>query len=423
MKNSNQINRATVIFQAKQVLISRSLFSRVWHKRIFGSTSFRYIETAPYVPKDHISAKELIKKIELSRLHPAVLNISDITPYEGAVFSVLKAVDQTDMDKNFPKQTPRIPAAYMRVPLLGDQLFKIGASLTAMTLPTLGMPDQMKNTLAYLSLNAARNIIADLGAKHRVTSWRKHLDHIKVGKLTDSLLVTSLTFPVLYFLKQHLHTSLADTPSEWYLTFLAISLSDALIQYGTRIYRNFSGDVAERDFFRPFIADAGALSLFYLGGIGLEQSFAYLLARKVFAELWTGYVEISDKRREKVEERKQNLKDIFDLDAYKVPDPEAMAAINLAYLLHVKSVSRKVFLDMLQGKFTSENFTEARFIEINKAMNNMGRIRRMSKFLFEGGGWQKYHKAMLNEFRDNRDYYFSWIKENAPDHPGQKAPQ
>ena len=85
--------------------------------------------------------------------------------------------------------------------------------MASLPVEVMGVSAAMRNAFIYLGLNAVRNITADLIAKHRFRPqyWLKHLEHIKWGKLTDSLLVTALAFPLLTSAKGYIHHRLGGS--------------------------------------------------------------------------------------------------------------------------------------------------------------------------------------------------------------------
>lgn len=80
---------------------------------------------------------------------------------------------------------------------VGNELSK--ATLAYLCISTglgVGVPAGSAYAFLYLGLNALRNFAADLSAKHgsRIREWRDNFKHFKWGKMTDSILVTSLAY-------------------------------------------------------------------------------------------------------------------------------------------------------------------------------------------------------------------------------------
>jgi len=381
-----------------------------------------------YLPVDHVkpanadAAKLIINiKAGLSE-HPAAISWHSITPYTGAIYHALKQVDNGVLQGKFPEGDPKIPSMYIHPPIGIIQALKIFAGLYVMQhkfelpyLGALGVPTSWKMAFLYLSINAARNVASDLIPKHglRPLRWISHLDHIKWNKLTDSLLVTAVSFPILYYIKDKLHIHFAGQELEWFITPAAVAGVDSMIQLVTRIERGFSTKVAIWDVFRPFVGDISATAAFAAFGGDYGAALAYLFTRKIFAELFSGVVEGADKRTEKMNERKKNLEAIFDLNGYNVPNPQAMAAINLVYLLRVKSVAREAF----QGLFVKDELVQnadEKLTAIHAAMLDDKRVDETIDFIFGSENWKLYANAMKEEFRVDRMIYLKWLKSKEP---------
>lgn len=398
-----------------KTLIKR-LFSLPLTKRV----AWRYLPADHLRPKDAEEASRIIRlKGDLSE-HPATVRWHYFSPYTGAIYQALKEVDNDALQKAFPQGAENIPSMYVSPYVWGIQAMKFLGSLFIMThkfdLPYIGAagtPPSFSNAFLYLSLNAMRNIVSDLVPKHGFMplKWVRHLDHIKINKLTDSLLVTAFSFPILYFIKDSLHLELAGKELEWLATPLCVAAVDGLVQFVTRIERGFSSGVAKRDILRPFIGDIFATGVFYFSGLDYGMNFSYLLLRKVFAELWSGYVEGRDKRAEKMNEREGNLRMIFSLGDYNVPDPPALAALNLVYLLRVKSVSGEAFQRLLVEAAPSRE-AALKLKALHEALSDDKRIEETVRFVFPLGTWKAYADRMIEEFRTNRIIYIKWLKKH-----------
>ena len=262
-----------------------------------------------------------------------------------------------------------------------------------------------------------RNATADLMAKHwvDVSVWRENLGHIKWNKMTSSLLVTALAFPLLSFIKEGIHLlSSGYGGIEFAATFLAVSLVDSLIQFATRKCRGFDQAVAKLDMLRPVVGDAGSVLLFWAMGWDLGANFGYLLVRKLFAEGWSGVVEGRQKYQEKIAQRRKNFHKIFDLDNYKIPDPAALAAINLVYIMSAKSQACLTYQKFLRAEDPPGYDLRQKMVQVHLALFADYRIKETISFIFPHGDWQVYGERMLAEFHSNRRRYLAWLKNNDP---------
>lgn len=327
----------------------RTIIGRIFQSPVHKQINWRYKPIQPQRANTRANFHNFAIHLNI---HPGNVNWQSVSPYQGAIYAAIKAADRPAVENNYPVMPPEVPASYIYPLSFGTQILKVAvcfwAMLGAHSLPYLGavgVPVELRETIAYLTLNAARSAAADLTAKHglRPKSWLENLQHIKWDKLTDSLLVTSLSYIVLSQAKKVLHASLDQLAWEWVLTPLSLTLIDGTIQFITRGWRGFSKRTAKYDCFRPLVGDLGATFFMGLTGSSLSGGFTYLFTRKIFAELWTGVVESREKRRQKIEDRYRNLRRIFELEKYNVRDPKAMMAINLVYLTSNKSLGKNSF--------------------------------------------------------------------------------
>ncbi|MFA6549325.1 MAG: hypothetical protein WCT39_05315, partial [Candidatus Margulisiibacteriota bacterium] len=273
----------------------------------------------------------------------------------------------------------------------GGQLLKTGicfAGLMAgLPIPSvgviMGVPLEFHEAFVYLGLNALRNFAADLSAKHSIGEWGNFLHHVKWNKMTDSMLVTSLGYVILSSLIAALRPIVGEDAARFVIPVI-LTLLDGALQIITRLIRGFPVEVAKYDFFRPLIGDLGAAAAF--GFIDTDigsHAFAYLMLRKVFSESWSGIIEARSKTKEKITQRYNDFISVLDLDQYKVPDPAAVAAINLAYLAKVKSLSPGVIDEIVAsgciGRIDKNDFSGWGYVErwgILRALRQGGYLGR-----------------------------------------------
>lgn len=386
-------------------------FSRFRMKR---DVVFRY-NTAITRPSANVEdSSRLIAQMHEIGVHPGSYDWRGITSYGGAIYSALQSVDRNAVNNSFPNAPGGMSIAIESPITWGGLIVKLGASAYFMT---NGIPlgDYMYfanatalwKTSVYLGLNATRNVLSDLISKHGIDlkEWAENLHHIKLDKLTDSLFITSLCFPILFAIKSGLHSRFGGNPFEPYITSATICLADSLLQYVSRRLRGFDKKVATADSLRPVTGDLGALAASLISPSILASSFIYLLTRKVFAESYSGFVEGAAKRREKLAERNDALRRILDIGRYKVPDPYAIAAINLSYIVRVKSVTERAFKTMLRtGMWESKDISQDLSM-IHEAMSDDIRIIRALKFVFPFDDQSHYRHHMASDFVKNRKYY------------------
>ena len=345
--------------------------------------------------------------------HPGSYDWKGITSYGGAIYSALQSVDRPAVNAAFP-HTPEGMSVSIESPITwGGLIVKLGLSAYFMTKGIPGDWMYFENATAlwktsvYLGLNASRNVLSDLIAKHGIDlkEWSQNLHHIKLDKLTDSLFITSLCFPILFAIKSGLHANLEGNPYEALITSATICLVDSGLQYVSRRLRGFNKKLAAADSLRPVTGDLGALAVSLLSPSILASSFLYLLTRKMFAESYSGIIEGVAKRREKLVERYDALNRILDLGRYKVPDKYAMAAINLAYIVRVKSVTERAFKTILKtGIWTGRDISQDLY-GIHEAMSDESRINETLNFIFPFEDQAIYREQMAADFVQNRNYY------------------
>ncbi len=281
-------------------------------------------------------------------IHPANLEWSKIVGYAGPIYHSLKCVDYFRV-KHEQVDVQNLPVESMNTVSRFTTTFKLTASYVLMTQGLFFVPilvagasggGKLLYASVYLGLNAVRNIISDLSAKHAgdVEAWKDNLQHIKWDKLTDSLLTTSLAFPILLALKcQVAFATGGHDFSEVAATFLTLTMVDSMLQFISRKLRGFKNEVAFQDMLRPITGDlTAAVSSLLIPGL-LEVPLLYLLLRKTAAEGYSGYVEARAKRKEKNEDRLGDFTGLFDRQRYHVPDPVAIGALSLAFILDEKS--------------------------------------------------------------------------------------
>ncbi|HTY12781.1 MAG TPA: hypothetical protein VMD02_01185 [Candidatus Omnitrophota bacterium] len=418
-----------------------SVISKINHpigKYVGRYQTYRFNPIDHKVPGDPLETKFIVRTFAELNVHPGYCDWNKIMPYSEPVISAMDKVDGETIKAAYPAGPKNMPITYLNPLYIGNQLFKVAASFYLMMEPIkislLGLasvPATFSATFLYLSLNALRNIAADLISKHRFypEEWLKHLFHIKIGKLTTSLLVTGFAFPFLTLTQTVIHTLTGGSGMEWLAIPLSITLIDGLINYWTRKMRGFSNQVANLDMLRPLMGSLFASSLFYLAGAGELNSFKYLLIRKFGCEVWSGFVEARDKRMEKLRERKADLQNVFKLDAYCLPDPEAMAAISYVHLIGVKSLAKDTFSECVIKNGDMPNIELGILKGVHRAMTDDERIEKTIRFIFPTEKWKPYADAMRARFIKNRKTYFDWLKKHnhlfysivipppAPSHP------
>jgi hypothetical protein len=169
--------------------------------------------------------------------------------------------------------------------------------------------------------------------------------------------------------------------------------------------RGFSDGVAKWDMGRPWFGNLGAGLIFGLVP-GLEYSTSsYLLTSLGFKELWSGLVEGVSKYKNKKTDRLEEFTRIFSLHEYKVPDPAATAAINLAYLLNVKTLADETFRRILEDGRVGGRQIAPVLRQITDAMFDDQRIRAAADFIFPVVGQKVYRDRLVEEFEINRRAY------------------
>lgn len=377
--------------------------------------------------------------------HPTMIKWSSILPYPGGIYHTFKAVDRPLVEKAFPNN-PKIAVVDFIDPLtIGGQLGKTllafslmmfkslaaflvllaGGDWSASGLSFFSASKEFGQALAYLSINASRSAAADLIAKAgpRPDKLKHVLGHIKIGKMTTSMLVTASAFPLLCWAKGEATEMFGENLSGKFFTAATICSLDGLVQTVTRRLRGFTGRVAFWDFFRPVVGDSMALLTFVGLGLNWDQHFLYLLTRKIFTELWTGHWESATKRKEKRLQRLNDLQKIFDLTAYKVPDPAAAAAINLCSIVSVKSLAVQaldIVINQWRRHFSvcSQIFGLSNpkpvFIQVLKAMEDDDRIKAAMDFQLPHVEWSEYRQVYWEKFVKHREYLRLWLSQNYP---------
>ncbi|MFH1390125.1 MAG: hypothetical protein ABIH56_05350 [Candidatus Margulisiibacteriota bacterium] len=374
------------------------------------------------VPPNHEYASFLIRLLGRYTNGPSQIDWGTISPYKGAIYA---AIDQADGTGSIKNSCNNLLSESVTPLTWGGLLVKVGFSFYAMlgqvNLPlvgiSLGVPTEFHMAFTYLSLNAARNLAADLVAKHGLSPrecWANK-KHIKWEKLMDSLVVTSTAYLFLSSLKDYLHGQLGSSPLEWAFTPMAITLADGTYNWLTRKYRGFNGKVAFYDFFRPAIGDVGATLSLWLTTQDLKSGFVYLLIRKVFCELWSGHWESRDKRLEKIAHRVQDFENIFDYVKYKVPDPAALAAINLVFVMRHKTMARRAFIENYAPQLMGgDELAKKHFFSAQQALMDDQRIEKAIQFIFPRSTWESSRAAMRCQFAENRREYLEWLKSEEP---------
>lgn len=405
-------------------------FSRLFDRTpLFRSQryNYRYSEVLFAKPADETGSQKIIEEMHSLGLHPGAYEWRNTTSYAGAVFSAIHNVDIIRSEKDPEYNLEKFHAVREPYPTWESTLAKTALSFAIMTmgLPIpffgrLGVSTDFARASFYLGINALRNVVSDLSAKHGldIKECVSHLEHIKWSKLTDSILTTSICFPILAVIKESLHQGLDSPLLEPFIVAPCIFLTDAIMQFSFRKIRGFSSRLALRETLRPAVGDAGAFACWqiiqqFIPGMTLG-TYSYLVTRKIFSELYSGHFEAAEKRREKTEDRVDALSRIFDLSRYKMADPAAMAAINLVYIASVKSVTRFVLRDIIRsGRFNGEDISRT-FRLIHDAMADDSRIKRSAAFIFPFDDQSKYLDWMITDFARNRAFYFERFKMGCP---------
>lgn len=385
--------------------------------------NFRYSEAVFDRPVSENESRVLIEKMHSLGLHPGTYEWRNTTSYAGAVFSAIHNVDIRRSEQDPDYNLDKFHAVTESYPTWESTIAKTGISFAFMTmglpipfLGRFGASTDFARASLYLGINALRNVVSDLSSKHglNMKEWASHFEHIKWSKLTDSLLTTSLCFPILSVIKESLHQGL-DTPVlEPFVVAPCIFLADATMQFIFRRIRGFSMGLSLKETLRPAVGDMSALICWLLFPGMLPTTFSYLVARKVFSELYSGHYEASEKRKEKIKERTDALTRIFDFSRYQMADPPAMAAINLAYIARVKSVTRFILKGMVKsGRFNGHDISQV-LDSIHEAMRDLERIKRAAAFIFPFDDQEEYLDWMLTDFSRNRDFYLSTFRVRSP---------
>ncbi|MFA6170476.1 MAG: hypothetical protein WCW67_05195 [Candidatus Margulisiibacteriota bacterium] len=381
----------------------------------------RFVPVEHYRPSTIFSAKRLVYHLGLIVEGPNAIDWGKLVPYKGAIYS---AINETISTTNSAEPMQRVPVEEIPSLTWGGLSIKLGLSFWAMLGQVnlsnlniiLGVPTDFYHAFAYLSLNAARNVAADLVAKHGrdVTVWWKNADHIKWDKLTDSLLVTSGAYMFLSTLKDILHAHYGGAKIEWLVTPFLITTLDGFINSVTRKYRGFNGKVVYYDWFRPLVGDLAATLCLLVAGSDLKSGFAYLMVRKVFCELWSGHWESAEKRREKIDDRFKDYEKIFDFDAYQVPDPQAMAAVSLVFVVNNKTQAKTALIKKFFPAYLAENKNRERVLSLHWAMLEDERVLAAIKWLLPHEKWVAYREALWRQFIENRNNYLNWLRQEEP---------
>ncbi len=402
--------------QIQNKSLSSGIFSSIARYPIKRDIPFRYNTSISLKPSDYTVSKEIIFNMHKMSMHPGNYDWKGIVSYGGAIYSALEKVDRPLVNRSFPKAPENLNISIEMPISWGGTIFKTAASLYLMTkgLPVsdvfmLREASDFWKTTIYLGLNAIRNAISDLSSKHGfdIREWKNNLHHIKLDKLTDSMLVTAFCFPILFAIKEALHEKFGGTNIEPLITSATISLVDASLQYVTRRLRGFDKSVAIKDTLRPIVGDFSTLLLSMASKTIMSNSFLYLLSRKVFAELYSGYIEAKAKRREKEREREDAIERTLNIENYKLPDKMryAMAAINLVYLTSVKSVTKWLYSDILKRKRFQDKRLFLELIKVHKAMKSDDLIKETALFLFPFDDWAPYREQLISDFKKNREIY------------------
>ncbi len=403
------------------ILSTRALVEKI-NNIYYPKVQFRYINNDHIQPLSVFDSHTIISSINGIGGHPGTINWKSMIPFVGAAYSAIKAVDRATVSSAFMngKDVPNNIEITYDISVK-KQAFKVGASLYLMmegfpllNLGILGVPLDFLEAFSYLTLNAARNVFADLGAKHgwNIRQWRAHPEHLKITKLTTSLIVTSLSYPLLSFMKNMTYFEFGDSPWVWVATPLTLTMLDGAIQYVSRKMRGFDNSMAKYDFFRPVVGDTLSTLSFFLSGMDIAGNFSYLILRKVFSELWTGHFESSTKRREKIIERQEQFKEILDIKRYLVPDPIATSSINFVYMMNVKSLAQRSFSELLSDQdFVSNN--RKVLLDIHKCLTENGeRTDKAVDFLFPAGKFRVFGDVMKERFSENKAGYLDWYRVN-----------
>lgn len=396
--------------------LSGGIYSAMSRFPLKRDVMFRYNTAVSLPSQSDAMSRQLIKGMHDLDLHPGNYDWKGIVSYGGAIYSALQKIDRPLVNVSFPEVPEGLDITIEAPITWGGLIFKLGASAYFMT---KGLPSgnalmfegatELWKTGIYLSLNAARNAFSDLISKHGldVKAWGRNLHHIKLDKLTDSVLITALCFPILYGIKEGLHANFGGNPIEPYITSATICAADSGLQYISRKLRGFGDSVAIKDTLRPVAGDLGALALSLASPALLGSGFLYLLSRKVFAESFSGYVEAKAKRSEKQAERKDALDRVLNIANYRMPEDlrYAMAAINLAYLISVKSVTKWLYKDIIdRARFRDEELY-LDLIMIHKAMNDPEKISAAAEFIFPFEEQYFYREQLIRSFDRNSGIY------------------
>jgi hypothetical protein len=393
---------------------------RTWLDRVpvYGESKadWRYIPVSHRAPTGSADMANLVRmQLTELRLRPGHINWETTMPYTGAVYAAIKEVDREEVMDTYPKGPSGLNIDYVHRLSWPGQLFKTALAFSFMLTGTkildeviVGVPLEFHRAFIYLALNAARNVVADLSAKHGFSNWPSYLHHVKWDKMTDSLLVTSFAYFILSSLIENLSPYLGGVSGNLWIAG-AVTTIDGVLQVGSRLWRGFPKEVAKHDFFRPLVGDLIALSICLAVGIPISaQVFTYLVMRKVFCETWSGNLEARAKRLEKVTDRYRNLEAVLRLEEYKVPDAEAMAAINLAYLAEEKSLSDQVIREIISNNYMGmvrkrgfiERFGSIRGRRIWHALISSGYVDRHGIIhpAFKKGGEFNVQRITLNDY-------------------------
>lgn len=405
-------------FQVKPTNLSGGIFSYLSRYPVKRDIRFRYNTSIFVQPQNHFESKEIIENMHTMKMHPGNYDWKNMVSYGGAIYSALRKVDRSIVNSTFPNIPENLNITVEAPISWGGTLFKTAASIYLMTkgLPISEMfifdtKTDFWKTFVYLGLNAIRNAVSDLSSKHGFdfSEWKNNLHHIKLDKLTDSMVVTAFCFPILYAIKESLHNTYAGSDIEPYITSATICIVDAAMQYISRKLRGFDKSVALKDTFRPFVGDFGALFLSLASSTIMNNSFLYLLSRKLFAETYSGYIEAKAKRMEKENERKESLDRVLDISKYVLPEEMryAMAGINLVYLTSVKSVTKWIYSEILSKKRFGDENLYLNLIKIHKAIKNDTLIKETAKFILPFDEWRSYQNQLISDFEINREMYYS----------------
>jgi hypothetical protein len=381
------------------------------------SKLFIYHPSIYTTPKDARESEEIIQGMRKLNMHPGSYAWENMVGWGEAIRSAMYAKDKKFVMSSYPNMPEHIPAAFAPAITWESTLSKVVLSFLLMIkgIPvpygdTICTPTEFSKALLYLSLNAFRNVASDLIAKYgfEPESWAENTGQIKWDKLTTSMVVTSFAYSLLAPVKAYLHSQLGFTPMEIIATPLTVMCVDGALQIATRKLRGSDNKLAFWDFGRPFCGDIFAtVASLYFPRI-MSDNFLYLLTRKVPAEIWSGIGEGGNKREEKNNERKDALKKIFDFERYKVPHPEAMAAIDLACIAR-KSVSPIVFPELIKN---IDSNTAKILKRINQAMGKDNEIKATIDFIFPPDSPidNPYNEMMWARFLRQRKAYDRLVK-------------